>query len=383
MNEGNAPEESRAATRRWPWIALATLVLGAVLMLMSDVEDSADVTAREAAFAAPTISTLTVAASPARAEVSAFAALRPQWDAEIRTAVSGRITEVHPAALAGTQVAEGTPLFSIERTQYETAVATAELALEEARLAYMQAENQVTLAQRQFDRDGAKAPNELALYLPQMRIAERSLASAEVQLQAAMRHLSNTEVTAPFSGFVTDRMASLGQTVAAGEALVHLSDDQGFELVAQLSQADWALLDQPIAGSRAQLFHTDGTAVGEAVIRQGGGFLDPETRQMRVFLEVSEPGDSVLSGDFLKVVFEGREIANTLTLPESALTREGYVWFVDHGNLLQRVEPEILFRAGDTFTIAAPDVEGTWRVATTPLGSFLPGQRVTPRQIGG
>ena len=87
-------------------------------------------------------------------------------------------------------------------------------------------------------------------------------------------------------------MASLGQNGSAGEAaLVHLSDDSQFELVAELSQADWALADHPIAGAKARLYTSrQGAPLGEAQIRQGGGFLDQNTRQVRVFLDVADAG---------------------------------------------------------------------------------------------
>lgn len=367
---------------RWVWISVAIGVLVGVLLVLSDIEDTTDVRALEVPTPAPRVSVVTVTPETARAEVSVFAELRPQWDAEIRTAVSGRVIEVHPAALAGTRVAEGAPLFSLERTPYETAVATAEMTVEQARLALLQAENQATVARRQFERDGEAPPNDLALYLPQRRIAERSLAAAEAQLEAALRQLDDTIIKAPFSGIVTSRVASLGQSVAAGEALLHLSDDRKFELVAELSQTEWALLEHPIAGGSARLFHRDGRPLGTASIRQGGGFLDPVTRQIRVFLAVADPNDEVLSGDFLRVTFEGRQIEQTLTLPETALTRAGHVWFVSDQGLLERTQPEILFRTDATITIPAPQGDRRLRVAITPLASFLPGQRVTPHQTG-
>lgn len=206
-------------------VLLAAGVLAGVLVLLWGIEDTADVTGRNAGPPPPTVSVVDVAASTAQAEVSAYAELRPRWNAEIMAAVTGRILVVHDAALAGTRVERGTMLFSIERTPYETAVAEAEMRLEDARLTYLQAQNQVTVARRQFTRDGIEPLNELALFLPQQRIAERSVASAEAQLSAARRQLADTDVTAPFSGFVTERMASLGQTVSAGERLVHLADD--------------------------------------------------------------------------------------------------------------------------------------------------------------
>lgn len=281
----NTPIEISASPfRRWMFIALSVGALAAVVVLLSDTEDTVDVSRKTAAPAAPVVSVLPVTAQDARARISVFAELRPRWNAEIRAPVSGRIRTVHKAALAGTRVTAGTPLFEVERTSYQTAVTAAEMAVEEAELARLHAQNNVTVARRQFARDGTKPPNDLALRLPDLRIAEKSLASAQAQLAAAHEQLADTVIKAPFSEFVTARLASLGQTVSGGEALVTLSDDTHFEMTVELSRSDWALLDHPIADGTAQLFHRDGRPLGTAKIRQGGGFLDPKTRQMRIFL---------------------------------------------------------------------------------------------------
>lgn len=375
----NASSESGAPKGRWLWVGVALAILIAVLLLLWDVEDTANVTQSKGQQPLPVVSVVDVEAAEAVATVSVFAQLRPRWDAEIRAAVSGRIISVAEGALAGQRVEAGAPLFSIEKTRYEAATAAAELSLEEAKLAHWNARNGVTLAKRQFERDGKKPPNELALRLPQLRIAKRHVASAEAQLQAAKRQLADTEVTAPFSGLITRRMASFGQTVAAGEPLLHLSDDRQYELVVELTQADWTLLKHPISGTTTELFHRDGTALGKARIRQGGGFLDQETRQPRIFLEVTNPGDRLLAGDFVRVVFTGRAIPNTVTVPESALSRSGHIWMVDADDRLVRVKPDILFRDEDALVIAAPEGDGPWRIAVTPLASFLPGMRVAPR----
>ena len=376
-----APIETKPPrARRWLWIILSLVALAAAVLLVWWAEDTADVTWVSSPPPAPVVTVSTVEPKEAVASVTAFAELRPQWDAEIRAAVSGRITEVHDAALAGERVEAGAPLVSIERTPYETVVADAELSLEQAKLALWRAENNVTLAREDFQRAGAEPPNDLALRLPDLRIAERGVTSAEAQLRAARRQLADTEVRAPFSGYVTRRMASLGQSVAVGEPLVHLSDDRQYELTIELSQADWALLDHPIAGAEAELSHRDGTPFGKARVRQGGGFLDLQTRQPRIFLDVIDPGEGILAGDFVKVSFQGRPIADTVTIPESALSRAGYVWIVGADDLLERVEPEIVFRTEDTLVIETPDGNGPWRFAVTPLASFLPGQRVSPQE---
>ncbi|MGR3624236.1 efflux RND transporter periplasmic adaptor subunit [Pseudophaeobacter sp.] len=377
-------ETKTTAARRWVFIVFAVVVLAAVLVVLSETEDTVDVARSDVPSPAQMVSVVAVEQAKTAARISVFAELRPQWNAEIRAAVSGRILTVHEGALAGTRVAAGTPLFEIERSQYETAVAAAEMALEEALLARLRAQNNVIVARKQFQRDGTKPPNDLALRLPDLRIAERSVASAHAQLTAARQQLADTSVTAPFSGFVTQRSASLGQTVSASEALLTLSDDNQFELMVELSQEDWALLEHPIAGGQAELFHRDGHPLGTAHIRQGGGFLDPLTRQIRIYLEVTNPTQGVLGGDFMRVTFKGRELANTLTLPESTMTRAGHIWLVDGLDQLLRHSPNVLFRSDGKITIALPDLassSGNWRVAKTPLASFLPGQSVTPKPV--
>ncbi|WP_255611779.1 efflux RND transporter periplasmic adaptor subunit [Ruegeria sp. SCSIO 43209] len=355
----------------------------AIVVLLFDTEDTIDVQATTTSPPPPTVSVVTVASATVQAQVSAFAEVRPRWDAKLRSAVSGRIIAVHYAALAGTKVERGAPLFSIENAPYQSAVAAAEMELEQAELVLLRAQNKVTVAQRQFDRDETEPPNELAVNLPQLRIAEKSVAAAQARLNAARNELKDAEVVAPFSGFVTHRFASLGQTVNPGDALIHLSDDQQFELVAEFSQADWALLDHPISGATADLTQRSGGALGRAQVRRGGGFLDQDTRQVRVFLDVTKPDERILAGDFLQVHIPGRRISDTLTLPESVLTRAGYIWLVDDKDQLQRLSPNILFRSESTVTVSAPEGTGPWRVAKTPLASFLPGQRVTPQSDGG
>ncbi|MEM1081344.1 MAG: efflux RND transporter periplasmic adaptor subunit [Pseudomonadota bacterium] len=375
-NEHN--KSSGLRKKQWLWIGVASLIFIIGSALVWESEDTVDVTVADDSKAAPPVSVIEVEPKDSTATVTAYVELRPRWDSEIRASVSGRIEHVHEAALEGMRVDAGTVLLTIEKTQYQAALAAAELSLEQARLQQQTAEKHVSVARRQFEREGIEPPNDLALRLPQLKIAERALTAAEAQLQVVRRQLSDTDVVAPFSGYVIQRMVSPGQTISIGEALLHLSDDAHFEAVAELSPSDWDLLDHPVSGQFARLFLRNGAALGQAQIRQGGGFLDRATRQPRIFLDVNNAREELLGGDFVRVDFTGRTFTDTLTIPESALSRSGVVWMVDAEDRLARVEPDILFRSGQTLTITRSDLPGPWRVALTPLASFLPGMRVAP-----
>ena len=364
------------------WIILSVGLLVTVGTILAVTEDTPDVMQVNAPPALQIVSVKNLAVSDVTASVETFAEVHPRWSADIRAAVGGRIIEVREAALAGAQVPAGAILFQIESTQYDTVVAAAELSLAEADFALLQAENKTNVSQRQFERDTTSVPNDLALHLPELRISERGVVSAEAQLRAAQQQLADTTITAPFSGFITERLISLGQTVTSGEPLLKLVDDKQFEMTAELSRESWALLDHPITEQVVQIVDTIGTPMGTAIVRQGGGFLDQNTRQYRVFLEVNETNDqSILSGDFLRVLLTGRVLKDTLSLPDTALTRTGQVWFVDQNDQLVRFAPDILFRLSDQIVIKAPESDHKHRVAITPLASFLPGQRVAPHSL--
>lgn len=365
--------------KRWLAIALSILCLIGVIVFLDSAEDSIDVQPSQRPPELPVVSVFSVEVAPANAEITAYAEIRPRWSATLRAAVSGRITQVFPHALAGEPVTVGTPLISVERSAYVAEVAAAELAVKEAKLALSRSEKATQVARQQFKRGGTQPPNDLALHLPQLRIAKAAVKSARARLKASEKKLENTTLKAPFSGFVTERLVSPGQSVHTGDALLKLVDNTAFEVTVELERHQWQLLRQPLAGGRARLLNQGGEFVASAMIRRGGGFLDDKTRQYKIFLDLQQSEDSsILSGDYVRVLLPGITIAQTLTLPTSSLTQEGHVWYVDVNNRLQKHVADVLFRRQEQVVIKAPEGDDTWRVALTPLLSFLPGQPVQP-----
>ncbi|MEM1200901.1 MAG: efflux RND transporter periplasmic adaptor subunit [Pseudomonadota bacterium] len=386
MNTSTEASTDHAPSRRmrWLWIVLAVLILLAVVGLLGSTEDTVDVSKSKAPPRPPLVSTETVLVGSETIEVSAFAEVRPRWSAELRAAISGRVTSVLNSALAGELVAAGDTLLTIENSRYMAQKAEAELALKQADLALWQAKNANIVARKDYQRSGRRAPNELALKLPQLDIAQSAVVSARARLITAERQLNDATVVAPFAGFVTERFVSPGQSVSIGDRLVKLVDSTTYELDLQLSRASWDLIQKPISGLSAKVTDHKGKIIARASIRQGGGFLDETTRQYKVFLHISgKEARNVLSGDFVRVLLPGTTVAAGLNVPASALTQEGHVWYVDDEDRLQRMTPRILFRRQDRAVIAAPTGQDSWRIAVTPLASFLPGKRVHARTGGG
>ncbi len=377
FSKNTARSPGGASSRgRWIVLALALVALGAVILFLATAEDTVDVTPARQQPPVQLVSIETLPVSAQTVEVSAYAEIRPRWAAELRAAVTGRVDKVFDSALAGERVNAGTTLITIENSRYVAELAEAELSLKQAQLALWKAENATILARKEFERNKAKPPNDLALRLPELEIARSSVTSSTARVAAAQQQLNDTRITAPFSGFVSERFISPGQSVNAGESLVKLVDDTVFELTVELGRKDWALLQQPLRGSTARIVDQNGKTTAEAMVRQAGGFLDESTRQYKVFLEINQSeSQQILPGDFVRVLLPGVTVPAALSIPAPALTQEGHIWYLDTDNRLLRITPRVLFRRQDRIIIEAPGQAGTWRIATTPLKSFLPGQR--------
>lgn len=374
------PAVQRPANNRWVLITLSLIVLAAVVLYLTWAEDTIDVQQNEQLPTTQIVSIQQLSTKPETVTVNTFAEVRPRWSAVLQSAVSGRVLKVFDSALAGEKVAVGTTLITLENSQYAAELLVAELAVQEARLTLLKAEKSTLVAREQYKQNATKPPNELALHLPELHIAKTAVKSAQAQVDANRQKLQDTTITAPFSGFITQRFVSPGQSVNIGDALVKLIDDRQFELVAEVGRSDWLLLQQPLSGLAAHVLNQFGQPVAQAEIRQGGGFLDEKTRQYKIFLEIREPvKETVLSGDLVRVLLPGITVQTALNIPESALTQEGYIWYLDEENRLQRKTPQVLFRQQNRIIIRVAEGAYSWRIAITPLASFLPGQKVRPQ----
>lgn len=376
-------KESRSGAGRLAGILIAfAFPIGSALYVLV-LDDQAEVAVDQRPLPLPPVSVITVEASIAEAEARSYAQIKPLWSAELRANASGRVTEVTDQALAGRRVREGDLLVAIEDAALIADLRSAELILAEAEVALTDAKNQTDLRRRQ----ARAAPNlpqtEFSLLLPQLRLAETELISAEAQVAAARVALQNAEVRAPFDGYVSARSVSPGQRVSPGDVLLSIVDGTRFELETGLSSNEWRLLRHPLGGAEVAVLSLRGDPLGIARVREAGGFRDEDTREFKVFLEVARPEDGpqdvqLLSGDLVELVFSGESFENVLRVPESSLTRSGDIWHVGPGNLLARFTPDILWQSGGEVVLHPPNDDRVFRIAAEPLASFLAGTEVDP-----
>ena len=166
-------------------------------------------------------------------------------EAEVATRRAGIAGEV--LFTIGDKVRKGDLLVRLETEQIEIEQRSAQASLETARAGVAAAEASLALAQQGLNRqtrlqgstafsraqfedlqqEAARAQSELARAVAQVGMAEASMAMMAY-------NLSNTEIRAPFTGVVTERIAQPGQFLRVGDPVARLLDVDRLEIEADI-----------------------------------------------------------------------------------------------------------------------------------------------------
>ncbi len=367
------------------WLMSAVAIFGITLVVYAFMEDTVDVSQKDDSSYIPKASVVTVSVQTHSGVIRTLAEIKPRWAATLKAHVSGEVVAMSKNAMAGERIDKDDFLVQIEDSIYQARLAQANKSLADAELIHLQEQKKANQAIRDWKRSGLNAElSDLAKNKPQLEVANQNLDLAKKNIVAAKQEIAYTKITAPFSGIVTERFVSIGQTVNAGDELLHILAIENLEITASLSARQWKNLAENWQGQIAKVKDDHGQEIALAIMVRGGGFLDPATRQYKIFLEVSKSNKTrALAGEFVQVELPGRAVASSILIPESAFTREGFVWYVDHENRLRYFESETLFYLQNQLIVSVPKNNQLekYHVITTPLASFIAGKEVQPVQV--
>lgn len=357
---------------------ISCLFLVGIIIFIDELDDTVDVNQRKSIDRITLVSVVEVLNQSNQLIIKAYSEVRPKWKLELKADVSGKIESIMPEAQVGARVKKGQLLFNIEKTQLLSDLAEAKHGLNQSLLELKRSQYESHVAKQQFNNAGKIPPNDFSILLPQVKTAQSSVEAAKARVILAQKRLSLASVKAPFSGILTSKSIHLGQNLIAGEAIATLITDNRFELTVSLNKSQWQKLEHPLTGKVTELLNEQGNQVGTAIVKQAGGYLDTNTRQYLVQLSTTKEKANIVVGDYLQVVFKGLKVNHTLRIPATALTQDGAIWWVDRRSLLQKNYVDLLARYDQFVVVSAPNpIQHKWNVLTTPLSSYLPGQKVS------
>ncbi len=337
----------------------------------------------------PSVSVATVSAAAYDAEVTGYGAATPRFQLTLTAEVAGRVTAIQPGFESGRRVRKGDVLARLEQSDYQSAVASAQNSLSQARLALLEEERKGAQAKAEWEASGAggEPDSDLVLRKPQLAAAQAAVVYAEAALAVARKDLQYTSIRAPFDALIVARQVAPGSYLTAGGEVATLYSTDRMEIAVSLSSQQWDKLPdlQQLVGS--------GQPVGLVHIQTGREWtgrmlrseqhLDETTRQRKLIVAVDRPLDQtppLLPGTFVKAVINGRRLNQLWRLPGSALSQKGEIWYLTEENRLKSFAAAPRFSDEETIYVAVPDslAMTDQKVLVHPLSGYIEGMTVVP-----
>lgn len=158
-----------------------------------------------------------------------------QWKAvqngRIPARLSAQVDQLNVST--GQRVKKGDVLIELdcENAQVKQELAVAELDRAQAQLAFDQREQQRS---QKLKQKGSAGEAEVDARKTAVLIDQSRVSSAKANLALANRGVDYCVVTAPYNGYITERLVSEGDWVNVGQAVVHLLGSEQGELIAYL-----------------------------------------------------------------------------------------------------------------------------------------------------
>ncbi len=313
--------------------------------------------AADAALLAPTD-----VASAARLDLAAgvpvSGTLSAAWEAQITSPFDDVVEEV--LVREGQRVSKGQVLARFRPDMVTTAAASAAAQLKSASADYERQKNLLA--------EGAVSQRDL-------EASEANWRAAQAQDASAAKQLADATVRAPESGAVTTRSVQSGSRVGAGDPMFVVANTRELEFEASVP-SEFVRLVRPGAAVRLDVSGFASGAIRGRVARVNAQ-ADPATRQVKVYVNVSNHDGMLVGGLFASGSVVTREARKVLAVPSTAVRHEGdasFVWQLSAGQLQKHaVRLGLRDETRDLIEVLDGLHEGD-QVITGPVEGFTPGR---------
>ena len=320
---------------------------------------------------------------PGRVAASAEAEVRPQ----VNGIVTQRLFE------EGRHVTVGQPLFLIDKTTYEAAVAQAEAAVAQA---LAQSEN----ARREAERVGALRDRRVASEsstdsaIAARDAAEAAVKVAEAQLRTAQIELERTTIRAELDGEIGLTQASQGALVTASQASpmavirkldpvyvdVTQSAAEVIRFRRQMAETDWQVRND----QKVTLRLADGTDFGtDGTLTAAEPYVNETTGVVTLRLSFDNPERILLPGMYVQAVVQQTIADDVILAPQEGVARDRrgqpIAMVVNAQNVVEQRQLTILQDQGNAWVVSEGLSDGD-RIVVEGVQKIGVGMTVAPEE---
>ena len=267
--------------------------------------------------------------------VTASGKIEAENSANLSTRMMGYVTKVH--VKVGQKVGAGQLLVSINNTDLQAKKAQVDASILQATAGYNNAKKDYDRFVNLFKQQSA-SQKELDDMTARYEMAKAGLEGAKQMRNEVMAQFSYSNITAPFSGTVTNTFVKEGDMANPGMPLVSVEGASRLQVTTMVSENDIASIKKGMAvkvlvKSSNTTINGKVSEVSMSATNTGGQYL--------VKINLDKTDSSVLSGMFVNVQFPVANKTQTtpterVLVPETALVKQGQltgIYTIGTGNV--------------------------------------------------
>ncbi len=255
----------------------------------------------------PVVKVTSLAETKLSRQVQTLGVVRPLNQTILTSEVTGEVIELSPDFQTGKRLKKGAFLLQIESSDYEAALATAELNYAKEKALQEQAVLELEIV------GSLETASDLAKRIPYLK-------EAEIALKQAQRNLEKCRVVAPYDCEIMDREVSFGEKINAFSRLGELFSTEEIEIVCEISEEEKAKLSgTPLASLQVKSLQDGGEH--SFVVKEMASILNAETRTVSLVLKPKTEGLDWLVGSYhpIQINATSTQKIKTYAVPNQAV----------------------------------------------------------------
>ncbi|MFA0094696.1 efflux RND transporter periplasmic adaptor subunit [Vibrio splendidus] len=347
------------------------------LVVVDELEPEATQPVKKEAVLAP-VSVLEVTPSQHQSTLTILGVTAARWPVQLKASSSAQLKWLDESVEPGNLVNKGDVLARLDTSAVDANLAQALSLLKQAELELKQAKHEQTVALKMLN---SKTSSSFARREPQLLAAKANLKRAKQAYLSAQKLLEESVITAPFDAVIMKRHISPREWIEAGQVTFELAASDSIDIELPISEMHWqqvqAALTEP---SITVVSRSDNQ--WPAKVRYVSPQVDSVTRQRQVVLSVDAPYQSkprLFPNQQVQAVVNLGLKNSVVSVPLSAMTRDGYVWTLDSNDRLRKESVFLIGQGNQVLDIRFnQQSEQVRRVVQYPLSSMLIGKQVEP-----
>jgi membrane fusion protein (multidrug efflux system) len=336
----------------------------------------------------PQVGVVTVAATTVPMASELPGRVEAARTAEVRARVTGVVQK--RLFREGSDVKAGQPLFQIDPSPYQAALASARAQLTKAQ-ANLQQATDLDERYKPLREANAISEQEYINARSARAQAEADVAAGRAAVQTAQLSLGYATVTAPIAGRIGRSLVSEGALVSATEATQMALIQQVNPVYVNVTQpvSELRRLREAVSQGQAKLAESVAVQVllddGRPLPQEGRLLfsdlsVDPATGEVQLRAEVPNPGAQLLPGLYVRVRLAQAQFTHAVLLPQQAVMRnaqgDSVMIVADDGKATQR--PVRVGGGRDGQWVVLSGLKPGERVIVDGFQKLRPGAPVTP-----